>query len=303
MAYFEKGNLKLYYEDTGKGEPIIANHGLSEDTTYWSEPGVTAQLAQHYRMISIDMRGHGRTIVTGEPKGYNEETMGDDFTALADYLGIEKFHLMSHATGGMYASRYGMRHSDRLLSLILTDTGSETQPKMYHPDGRDITEQDRENARKLTEQYMREAANEPPLTFQKRLTGWRANPGVFMFAMEHHPYSDRMFHVFDGFSQHRLNQQAMRDFQMSFYSDPDPMVRGLRQIKCPTLILVGEYDIVFRKPSDLMAKEIPDNRLVVMRGLGHMTAIEAPMWTAHEILDFLECVSKTGYANWKQPLR
>jgi len=35
---------------------------------------------------------------------------------------------------------------------------------------------------------------------------------------------------------------------------------------------------------------------VVMRGLGHMTAIEEPKWTAHEILDFLECVRETGHA-------
>ncbi|MEE8399121.1 MAG: hypothetical protein V3S89_08945, partial [Desulfobacterales bacterium] len=82
----------------------------------------------------------------------------------------------------------------------------------------------------------------------------------------------------------------------SFYKDPDPMVEGLRQITCPTLLLLGEFDYVFIKPTELMAKEIPDNRHVVMRGLGHMTAIEEPKWTAHEILDFLECVRETGHA-------
>lgn len=298
MAYFEKGNLKLYFEDVGQGEPIIANHGLSEDTTYWSEPGVTARLAEHYRVVSIDMRGHGRTIVEGQPKGYDEVTMGEDFTALAEHLGIGKFHLLSHATGGMYAARYGMRHSERLLSLILTDTGSETQPKMYHPDGREVTDKDRELGRQQAEESMRRAAGQPPPTLLKRLAAWRANPGVFTFPMERHPYSDRMFHVLDGFGQHRISLQAMREFQQTFYSDPDPMMQGLRRIKCPTLILLGEHDIVFRKPSELMSKEIPDNRHVVMSGLGHMTAIEAPMWTAHEILDFLECVKKTGKANW-----
>ncbi|MBW2623955.1 MAG: alpha/beta hydrolase, partial [Deltaproteobacteria bacterium] len=72
MAFFQNGNARIYYEDVGEGEPIIANHGLSEDTTYWSEPGVTAALAEYYRVISIDMRGHGRTVVEGEPKGYDE---------------------------------------------------------------------------------------------------------------------------------------------------------------------------------------------------------------------------------------
>ena len=104
MAIFLNGNARIYYEDVGKGEPIIASHGLSEDTTYWSEPGVTAALAEKYRVISMDMRGHGRTVTDEDPKGYDEVTMGDDFTALADHLNIEKFHLLSHATGGMVAA-------------------------------------------------------------------------------------------------------------------------------------------------------------------------------------------------------
>ena len=298
MAFFQNGNARIYYEEIGQGEPIISNHGLSEDTSYWSATGVTAALAEKYRVISIDMRGHGRTVVEGEPKGYDEITMGEDFNALADHLGIGKFHLLSHATGGMYAARFGIRHSDRLLSLMLTDTGSETRPTMYHPDGRELTVEDIEKARMAAEQMVRDRANQPPPSYEERKAGWRANPGVFTFKMEQHPYSERMFDVLDGFFQHRVSQQAFMEFRQTFYTDPDPMVEGLRRVKCPTLLLIGEFDIVFLKPTELMAKEIPDNRHVIMRGCGHMTAIEAPKWTAHELLDFLECVSQTGRSNW-----
>lgn len=296
MAFFQNGNASIYYEDVGEGEPIIANHGLSEDTTYWSEPGVTAALAENYRIISIDMRGHGRTVVEGEPKGYDEVTMGDDFTALADHLNIDKFHLLSHATGGMVAARYGIRHSDRLLSLMLTDTGSETQPKSFHANGREVTEEELEQRRKLAEQARQEWATKPPPAYVERRTLWRDSRGVFTFKMAEHPYGDRMYEIQDAWGQRR-NQAALVEFMQTFYSDPDPMVEGLRQIKCPTLLLVGEFDYVFLKPNELMAREIPDNRHVVMRGLGHMTAIEAPKWTAHELLDFLECVRETGHAN------
>ena len=44
---------------------------------------------------------------------------------------------------------------------------------------------------------------------------------------------------------------------MSLYNDPDPMVEGLQQISVPTLLLIGEFDWVFIKPTELMAKEIP----------------------------------------------
>jgi len=299
MAYFQNGKARIYYEDVGKGDPIIANHGLSEDTTYWSEAGVTAALAEKYRVISIDMRGHGRTVVEGEPKGYDEITMGEDFTALADHLHLGKFHLLSHATGGMYAARYGIRHSDKLLSLMLTDTGSETLPTMYHPDGREITEEEMAQRQQPAEPARNDIPSRlpPPPTYIQRRAGWRSNPDVFTFKMAQHPYSDMMYGIMDDWGQRR-NPTALMEFMQNFYSDPDPMVEGLRKIKCPTLLLIGEFDHVFLKPTELMAKEIPDNRHVIMRGCGHMTALEAPKWTAHELLDFLECVEKTGRANW-----
>jgi pimeloyl-ACP methyl ester carboxylesterase len=299
MAYFESGNARIYYEDVGAGEPILVNHGLSEDTGYWSDTGVTAALAEKYRVISFDMRGHGRTIVEGEPKGYDEVTMGTDIDALADHLGIDRFHFLSHATGGMYAARYGIRRSERLLSLMLTDTGSETLPVMYHADGREITAEDMELARQAAEEAGNTVPETPPPEpdFEARKAAWRANPGVFTFKMEQHPDSDELFKVLDGFYLRRLSNPAMGEFMASFYNDPDPMVEGLRQVQCPTLILIGEHDIVFIKPSELMAKEIPDNRHVVMPGVGHMTAIEDSENTIRELLDFLDCVKSTGSAN------
>jgi pimeloyl-ACP methyl ester carboxylesterase len=75
-----------------------------------------------------------------------------------------------------------------------------------------------------------------------------------------------------------------------------PMVEGLRQIKCPTLVLLGEFDIVFLKPCEILAREIPDARHVVLNGIGHMTAMEDPERTIKEILDFLRKVKETGKA-------
>jgi pimeloyl-ACP methyl ester carboxylesterase len=81
VSYLIIGNAKIYYEDVGDGNPILTNHGLMEDCGYWSETGVTAALAGRYRVISMDMRGHGRTVVEGEPYGFDADTMADDFDA------------------------------------------------------------------------------------------------------------------------------------------------------------------------------------------------------------------------------
>lgn len=283
MAWFERGNARFYYEDAGRGKPIISNHGLMEDGNYWSETGITAKLAERYRVISMDMRGHGRTVVEGEPYGYDADTMADDFDALADHLGLVKFHLLTHATGGMVGARYAMTRSDRLLSLMLTDTGSATQPEMPGVN----REEREERLRSLRESP--ELMEIPPL--EERIANARANPGPFLFKMAEHPDSERMWQIYEGFLR-RGDPVAHRAFMLNFYTDPDPRVEGLRQMKCPTLILLGEFDIVFLEPSALMAKEIPNAKHVIIEGVGHMTAIEAPERTAKELLDFLETVAK-----------
>ncbi|KKN05088.1 hypothetical protein LCGC14_1090810, partial [marine sediment metagenome] len=108
--------------------------------------------------------------------------------------------------------------------------------------------------------------------------------------------SEEKLKIYEGFLK-RQDRNEIFDFMRNFYSDPDPGIDELRKIECPVLVLLGEHDIVFLKPSELMAKEIPDVKHVVMGGLGHMTAIEDPDRTTKEILDFLKTVEKTGKAN------
>ena len=289
MPYFERGHVRIYYEDAGEGEAILTNHGLMEDGTYWSETGVTARLAEQYRVISMDMRGHGRTIVDGKPYGYDVSTMGNDFAALADDLEIDRFHILTHATGGMAAVRYAMTSSERLISLMLTDTGSETAPDLPD-DNPDISQEEKLKMFQAGAEFLKS------LSATDRIIGARANPGPFLFKMDEHPDSERMWKIYESFI-HRSDSEAVSEFMQTFYCDPNPMVEGLRQIKCPTLVLLGEFDIVFIKPSEVMAREIPDNRHVIIDGVGHMTAIEAPERTIEEIMDFLDTVQKTGKAN------
>ena len=306
MPYFEKDNLRLYYEDVGEGEPIICNHGLSEDANYWSETGVTAKLAKKYRVISMDMRGHGRTIIEGEPFGYDADTMASDFDALADFLGLDKFHILTHATGGMVGVRYGMTRSERLISLMLIDTSSNTLIEI--PDYREFTEEEKaegEKRAKLWEEATEEGREKLrvlwretalKMTVEERMDEIRREPGPYLFKMAAHPGSDGMMKIYEGFLL-RQNREAIFNFMVNFYTDPDPRIEQLRQIKCPTLVLLGEFDIVFIKPSEIMSKEIPEVRHVIMDGLGHMTAIEDPDGFTKEILDFLETVKQTGKAN------
>lgn len=290
MAHFEHNNASLYFEDLGEGPAIITTHGVNENTLYWSLPGVTDRLVQAgYRVISTDMRAHGRTFSTGEPKGYDVTTIGDDFGALADHLGLERFHLLTHATGGMAGINYAIRHHDRLLSLMSTDTGSATAPS---DDAAEATDPDQTFERidprdhpLLSAMIKGQKMRDP----HERLVLPRVSmtEHVFLNRLHASKYPEAAYAQLDcclGLSE----PGRMVEFMSSFYDNPDPKIAGLRGISCPCLVLLGEHDVIFIKPSQLMAREIPDVRHVVMKGLGHMTAVEDPDRLSAELIDFLK---------------
>ncbi|MDD9934241.1 MAG: alpha/beta hydrolase [Myxococcales bacterium] len=274
MPLLERAGARIYYEEVGEGDAILTNHGLSENGTYWSLPGVTDALARDYRVVSMDMRAHGRSEITdGARAGLDADTMAEDIGALADALGIERFHLLTHATGGMVALNYARKHHARLLSLMLTDTGSATA---IAPDER--------TAARLREAFANHFQGK---TWSELLPSFRSSPEPFMTRLSAAPRPTQAWAFVDAIMQ-RGNPDELAAFCRSFYTDPDPHVDELRHISCRTLVLLGEHDTLFIEPSELLAKEIPNAKHVVMESLGHMTALEAPDRLIAELHAFLE---------------
>ena len=106
MPYLPRPGAHLFYDISGDGETtILTTHGLTHCGAYWSRTGVSATLADAgFRVVDMDLRGHGRSVpVEGQDPGYTVEHVAADIGALASHLGVERFHLLTHATGGMAA--------------------------------------------------------------------------------------------------------------------------------------------------------------------------------------------------------
>lgn len=275
MPFVRSGNADIYYEDYGSGEAIIAVHGLIENTSYFTRTGVCDALSARYRVIPMDMRAHGKTRVDGEPWGYDEKTIAEDMETLADHLGLERFHILCHSTGGFVASRYAMKNSHRLLSLILTDTSSATD--FFQDRTQSATFYDRfaRSFEKYGWDMVMAAIKMQPFPFFRGIADREDKEALYDLAHDMFRKGDR---------------QAIGAFIRSFYNDPDPRVEGLRQIACPTLVLVGDKDDLFIDPSKLMEKEIPNCKLIVYENTGHMLAIENPKAMCRDILDFLSAL-------------
>ena len=271
MPFFTRDNAKIYFEDDGWGEPIIALHGLIENTTYWKN--LVDEIIEKYRFIPMDMRGHGKTVVDGESYGFDAETIGDDIEAMADYLNIEQFHLLTHSTGGFAGVRYAMRNSGRLASLILTDTASSTS----------VLPGDPEFIRSYHDKLARYFEK---FNWEQIVANLWVNPFPFFRGIVESPQAKELMK--SAYEMISLGDRStIAKFVRSFYIDPDPKIEGLRGIRCPTLIIYGEKDDLFIETSKLMAKEIPNARLIEYPEVGHMTALEVPQCLACDIIDFL----------------
>jgi pimeloyl-ACP methyl ester carboxylesterase len=287
MPYLAVENAKLFFDDIGTGPAIMTTHGVSENGSYWSRPGVSEKLAASgYRVIDTDMRGHGRSVPLGDgDAGYDVQSVADDFGRIADHLGIDRFHLLTHATGGMAGIHYACQHSDRMLSLMSTDSGSATIPTDKFCDE---SFEDFEFRTRETPFEDRMADGREKYLVRNTLERLRSGDGgAFMNRFNANPESDRCWRevadILDASSS-----QHVADFLRRFYTSADPKIAGLRGIQCPVLLLLGEHDFMFVKPNELMARLIPNAKHVVMPGLGHMTAIEDPNGLTRELLTFLK---------------
>jgi pimeloyl-ACP methyl ester carboxylesterase len=284
MPYLARENAKLYFDDQGDGPAILTTHGVCENGSYWGLPGVSHALVEAgFRVVDCDMRGHGRSVPRGAPAGYDADTIASDFGAIADHLGLEKFHLLTHATGGMAGLRYAIGSSDRLLSLMSTDTGSATAPTDHFC----APEYDDHVYQKIDPSGNPMALGYERMSVAKMMRSARTGDGgPFLNRLDANPDPDRCWQIVEEVLA-AGNPRYYADFLRSFYDDPDPKVSGLRGIECPCLVLLGEFDVMFIKPSELLARCIPNVKHVVLDGLGHMTAIEDPARTTEELLKFL----------------
>lgn len=295
MPYLNKDNLKLHYADSGakeNGQTIMTLHGLSESHLYWSLPGITDRLVKAgYRVISMDMRGHGFTQVESDPKGYDVCTIAEDIDWLANSLDLEKFHLLTHATGGIAAFRYAMKHSDRLISVMATDTGSATFPSDEYANATDpeqsfppVSELDKKLNNALIKVFRGNGWGD--IVAGTRMT---IKKNVFLKNLMDGENPESAFAMYSACSAIG-DTNSMADFVQSFYTDYDPQIKGLRKITCPVLMLLGEYDDKFIEPAKLIAREVPNCKHVIMNGVGHMTAIEDPIGLGNELLAFLKAL-------------
>ncbi|CAA6814248.1 MAG: Unknown protein [uncultured Thiotrichaceae bacterium] len=108
-------DINIDYTIQGSGQAVLLIHGLGSCKEDW-QPQIS-ELAMHYQVIALDLRGHGNT---SKPRnGYSIRQFTDDVLAFIDALDYSQIHLIGFSLGGMIAQQFAVDYPQRLSSVVV----------------------------------------------------------------------------------------------------------------------------------------------------------------------------------------
>lgn len=264
MPHIVSDGLKVYYEEHGRGEPLVLVAGFGMDVSAWSEQ--LDRYARYFRVLLLELRGVGGSDVP-EP-GYTPRDLARDVLALCEERGLPRIHFGGFSLGGAVGMEFAAAHPERMLSLSLHSAWEASQPYPHLANWIEVR-------RRII------AANDPVVNIGTRI--------VSFFSPE---FIDRRQDRVQAFIERARNNprpvtpKGIEGHAQALLShDARPR---LARIACPTLITVGSHDrTTLPLSSRILHEGIAGSELVLIDGAGHCTMYEAPEEFASVSLGFL----------------
>jgi pimeloyl-ACP methyl ester carboxylesterase len=260
--------VRLYYEETGAGRPLIFVHEFAGDLRSW-EPQLR-YFGRRYQCIAFNARGYPPSDVPEAPASYSQSLAVDDVRAVLDHLSINRAHVVGLSMGGFATLHFGFQHSDRVLSLCVAGCGYGAEPATQA--------RFREEAEAIAE-FIR--SEQMPAFAEKYAYG----PARVQFEnKDPRGFAEfkRMLaeHSALGSANTQLGVQRERP---SLYD----LIEDMRRLTVPTLILAGDEDWPCLLPGILMKQNISSAAFALMPNCGHTINLEAPDEFNRLVGDFL----------------
>lgn len=242
-------DLEMAYTDQGSGQPIVLIHGFPLNKNMWVHQ--IDALSQGFRVIAPDLRGHGESASVPGPNLM--EVLAYDLRRLLDYLNIDQAVICGFSMGGYATFSFYRLYPQRVKALILADT----RPQPDSPEAK-------QGRYDLAEVARREGGG----AIADRLIPRLLSQG----AVQNRP--DLVESVRNIIISTPVVGIAGDLMGLAERQDSVPL---LSQIACPTLIVVGEEDVLTPPAeSQLMAQHIKGAVLQTIPGVGHLANMEKP---------------------------
>ena len=260
--------VRLYFEETGSGHPVIFVHEFAGDLRSY-EPQMR-YFGKRYRAIAFNARGFPPSDVPDKVSSYSQARAADDILAVLDHIGASKAHIVGLSMGGFATLHFGLRHPHRALSLCIGGCGYGAEPDKrdtFRAEANVIANTIRtEGMRAFAERYAY-----GPTRVQYENKDPRGHAEFKAMLAEHSAVGSAN------------TQQGVQKERPSLYN----LVEEMKRIKVPTLIITGDEDWPCLLPGILMKQNIPSGALAVIPNSGHAINIEEPEEYNRIVGDFL----------------
>ena len=116
---FDSAGVALRYVEAGEGEPVVLLHSFCGNLERdFVRSGLLGALAQHYRVIALDLRGHGKSGKPHDPRRYGRE-MALDVVRLLDHLQLQRAHVVGYSLGAHVVAQLLTLHPERFITATL----------------------------------------------------------------------------------------------------------------------------------------------------------------------------------------
>ena len=263
--------IKLYYEITGSGYPLLFSHEFAGDYRSW-EPQVR-YFSRRYQVITYNARGYPPSDVPETVDAYSQEQATDDIVGLMRHLGIAQAHLVGLSMGGYAVLHFGLRYPTLARSLVVAGCGYgsvASERQRFQQDSAQVAQRfEREGMRAVAAVY-----SQGPTRVQfadKDPRGWRE-------------FADQLAeHSNIGAAR---TMQGVQGRRPAVYE----LEEQLRRLRVPTLIVTGDEDEPCLEPGIFMKRMIPTAGLLIIPKSGHTINIEEPDAFNRAVGEFLTLV-------------
>ena len=247
------------------GRPLLLVHGFTGAKEDFADH-VDDLAAAGWHVVAPDLPGHGESHPHGAEFGFGP--YAEAVLAVADELGWARFALLGHSMGGVVAQHVALEAPDRLTALVLMDASPDrvdVDPSLVDLACEVAATQGMPSLLELQRELGGPLDTETSLRLHRERPGWRELQDQKFLSCSPEMYV------------------TMARLLTTSPSRADRLAR----LDVPTLVLVGEHDVLLRAPSDRLADAIPGAKLVVIPGAGHSPQIEAPTAWFEAVTDFL----------------
>ena len=250
------GDIEIYYEITGEGEPLLLVHGLGSSTRDWEEQ--VPIFSQKYQVITVDIRGHGET---DKPKGpYSIQDFAKDIAELLMSLGFSSVNILGISLGGLIAIQLTIDYPELIKTLVIVNAV---------PSSRDLLS-------------LEKIVNDRIMLIKARgMRGMGEALAPVLFIKPEHEELRKKFVERWAENNPEAYISALKSIVGWNVTD------HLHTIKCPTLVLTSDEDYIPVSVKEELVKQIQNSELVIINDARHTLPMERPKEFNAAVIEFL----------------